>query len=80
MSRKTRSEGVMNSFYSTFLEKRQDFNYLKTANSSIEIKERLLSLGLENVKIQTYDNNDDLNSDEMLINPFNLNGFNGGRN
>lgn len=43
------------------IEKRQDFNYLKTPNSSLEIKERLLSLGLENVMIQTYEDNYDLN-------------------
>jgi hypothetical protein len=42
-------------------EKRNDFNCLKKPNSSLEIQERLLDLGLENVKIQTYDNNDDLN-------------------
>ena len=44
------------------IERRQDFNYSKTPNSSLEIQERLLSLGLTNVKIQTYDNNDDLNT------------------
>lgn len=44
------------------IEKRQDFNHSKTPNSSLEIKERLLSLGLENVMIQTYENNDDLNT------------------
>lgn len=43
------------------IEKRQDFNYSKTPNSSLEIQERLLNLGLENVMIQTYDNNYDLN-------------------
>jgi hypothetical protein len=44
------------------IEKRHDFNYSKTPNSSLEIQERLLSLGLTNVKIQTYDNNEDLNT------------------
>ena len=43
------------------IEKRQDFNYSKTPNSSLEIKERLLNLGLKNVIIQTYNNNLDLN-------------------
>ena len=44
------------------IERRHDFNYSKTPNSSLEIQERLLSLGLTNVKIQTYDNSDDLNT------------------
>jgi hypothetical protein len=44
------------------IEKRQDFNHSKTPNSSLEIQERLLNLGLTNVKIQTYENNDDLNT------------------
>ena len=43
------------------IEKRQDFNHSKTPNSSLEIMERLLNLGLTNVMIQTYENNDDLN-------------------
>lgn len=43
------------------IEKRQNFKYNMTPNSSLEIQERLLSLGLTNVKIQTYENNDDLN-------------------
>jgi hypothetical protein len=43
------------------IEKRQDFNYSKTPNSSLEIKERLLNLGLTNVMIQTYNNDFDLN-------------------
>jgi hypothetical protein len=44
------------------IEKRQDFNHSKTPNSSLEIQERLLNLGLTNVKIQTYENDDDLNT------------------
>jgi hypothetical protein len=44
------------------IEKRHDFNHSKKPNSSLEIQERLLSLGLTNVKIQTYENDDDLNS------------------
>lgn len=43
------------------IDKRQDFNYHMTPNSSLEIQERLLSLGLKNVKIQTYKDNNDLN-------------------
>jgi choline kinase len=43
------------------IEKRQDFNYSKTPNSSLEIQERLLNLGLTNVMIQTYNNDFDLN-------------------
>jgi len=43
------------------IEKRHDFNHSKKPNSSLEIQERLLSLGLTNVKIQTYENDDDLN-------------------
>lgn len=43
------------------IEKRQDFNYSKTPNSSLEIQERLLNLGLTNVMIQTYEDNADLN-------------------
>jgi hypothetical protein len=43
------------------IEKRQDFNHSKKPNSSLEIQERLLNLGLENVIIQTYENNMDLN-------------------
>jgi hypothetical protein len=33
-----------------------------TPNSSLEIQERLLNLGLTNVKVQTYENDDDLNT------------------
>jgi hypothetical protein len=44
------------------IDKRDNFNYKMTPNSSLEIQERLLNLGLENVKIQTYENNDDLNT------------------
>jgi hypothetical protein len=44
------------------IDKRQNFNYNMTPNSSLEIQERLLSLGLTNVKIQMYNNNDDLNT------------------
>jgi hypothetical protein len=43
------------------IEKRQDFNYSKTPNSSLEIQERLLNLGLKNVMIQTYNDDSDLN-------------------
>jgi len=43
------------------IEKRQDFNYKMIPNSSLEIQERLLNLGLKNVIIQTYENNADLN-------------------
>jgi hypothetical protein len=43
------------------IEKRQDFNHSKTPNSSLEIKERLLNLGLNNVMVQTYENDNDLN-------------------
>jgi hypothetical protein len=43
------------------IEKRQDFNYLKIPNSSLEIQERLLNLGLTNVMIQKYNNDSDLN-------------------
>ena len=32
-----------------------------TPNSSLEIQERLLNLGLTNVMIQTYNNDSDLN-------------------
>ena len=32
-----------------------------TPNSSLEIQERLLSLGLTNVKVQTYNDDNDLN-------------------
>lgn len=48
------------------IDKRSDFNYLKRPNSSIEIKERLQELGLENIMIQTYEDDMDLN--ENLIN------------
>ena len=44
------------------IDKRENFNFSKTPSSSLEIQERLLSLGLTNVKIQTYENNDDLNT------------------
>jgi hypothetical protein len=44
------------------IDKRENFNLFKTPSSSLEIQERLLSLGLTNVKIQTYENNDDLNT------------------
>jgi len=44
------------------IEKRNNFNYNMTPNSSLEIQERLLNLGLTNVKVQTYENNDDLNT------------------
>jgi hypothetical protein len=43
------------------IEKRQNFNYNMTPNSSLEIQERLLNLGLTNVMIQTYNNDSDLN-------------------
>jgi hypothetical protein len=43
------------------IEKRQDFNYKMIPNSSLEIQERLLNLGLKNVIIQTYEDNADLN-------------------
>jgi len=44
------------------IDRRENFNYKMTPNSSLEIQERLLSLGLTNVKIQTYETNDDLNT------------------
>lgn len=43
------------------IEKRQNFNYNMTPNSSLEIQERLLSLGLTNVKVQMYNDDNDLN-------------------
>jgi hypothetical protein len=48
------------------IEKRQDFNYNKTPNSSLEIQERLLSLGLENVKVQMHNDDKDLNNNMQI--------------
>jgi hypothetical protein len=50
------------------IEKRHNFNYSKKPNSSLEIQERLLSLGLTNVKVQTYENDDDLNENMKKYN------------
>lgn len=49
MSRKTRSEGVMNSFYSTFLEKRQDFIIQDLNNSAVAaaLREAVEGLNIE---------------------------------
>jgi hypothetical protein len=43
------------------IDKRENFNFSKTPSSSLEIQERLLSLGLTNVKVQTYNDDNDLN-------------------
>lgn len=43
------------------LKKREDFNYKKTPKRSEEIKERLENLGVTNVKILYYENDEDLN-------------------
>lgn len=52
------------------IEKRHNFDYSKKPNSSLEIQQRLYDLGLHNVKIQTYENNDDLNEN---MNKYNKN-------
>jgi len=48
------------------IDKREYFNYKMTPNSSLEIQERLLSLGLENVKVQMYNDNKDLNNNMQI--------------